>query len=451
MSHKTAFTTQARVLLCQQCGAPIEVANAGGLSPCSFCHAQNRIVGRSETGVAPARQPISEQERFARLSAQCDRPWILPESIKPFYEDGVVPDWKMDEALAVWKQTRTQVESTHDSEAAERLFALTIVIAQTYGEKKDPLRHRAMFESSLDVFTLPRHRQAILCGLSRGAIGAKDGASAEEWLRLCDARSDDIESDSEYRHAWATIHTHRAQFDRVLEMLGDDNSAVPIQLAMWDVCTLFRAHALERLGRVPEAIAALREAFARSGGRERMAMVRRSWEGLCPVSYAQAEQAPLHTSPRRSVAPIAMAAIMILSALSVVGVLVFTAIRNEEARVAAMPVPKTSPPPVVLTATEPPVVVVYADMPGTKQVVSAMRSRFKKCFDKGLAANPKLSGSSVVVVQIDGAGKVTSATATGSFPADVNACLQKEVTTGTFPPPKEGRATLSIPAIFGAK
>lgn len=448
MSHKTAFSTQARVLLCQHCGAPIEVANAGGLSPCSFCEAQNRIVGRSEAGVAPAREEISEQERFSRLRAQCDRPWRIPESLKPFYENGAVPDWKMDEALAVWKQTRATVESTNDHEAAERLLVLTVILAQTYGAKRDPLRHRAIFESSLDAFTLPRHRQVILCGLSRGAIAAKDRESAEEWLRLCDAHSDDIESDSEYRQAWATIHTHARAYDRVLEVLGAHNDTVPIQQALWDVCVLFRANALERLGRTSEAVAALQQALARPNGRGTMSMLVGVWDGFCPESYPRAQQAASHAAASPSKTPLLIG--LTVGVLGIAGLFVFAVMKTEERRLASRPLATTAtPPPITLVPIEP--ALAYADAPSTKRVVTAMRSGFKRCLDKGLAANPKLRGSSMVLAEIDGTGKVSAATASGSLPAELNACLQKEVLASAFPPPREGHATLSIPVTFDAR
>jgi hypothetical protein len=409
MRSATTFSTQARVLMCQNCGAPIEAANASGRSDCTFCTAQNQIVGRNQTLVAPVRAvPLSEEERIARLRAQCGQPWLIPPSLVALQEDSVIPAWKMDEALAVWKQTRAEVDTTHSPDAAERLIFLCLLLAQTYKKQNDLARWRAAYESTLDTITLPRHRQIVLCGLSCAAAATNDLASAEEWLSLCDARSDDLESDSEYRRARATIDTRAGRFDRVLQVLGATNDAVPIQLALQEVCAGLRANAREQLGQGP---------------------------------------AP---RPQRSMAPLAIAAVAVLGGLVLAGVLVAKAMQNEAAATAPPPPATTTPEPPQPTAT-PEAPVAYNDSPEVQQAVRKMGRPVTQCLNKSGALAAKGSTRFVITAQIDAAGKVTSAAVTPAFTPDVTACMQKVVTATTFPAPREGRGTVSFPIVIDSK
>lgn len=82
MSRKTAFSTQARVLLCQHCGAPIEVANAGGLSPCSFCEAQNRVVLAEIDGTGKVSAATASGSLPAELNA-CLQKEVLASAFPP--------------------------------------------------------------------------------------------------------------------------------------------------------------------------------------------------------------------------------------------------------------------------------------------------------------------------------------------------------------------------------
>src|SRR4051794_4875085 len=133
--HNTAFSTQARLLMCQNCGAPIEAKILGGFSQCPFCDAQNRVLGRKQTlvGASVPTSPITEDERLSRLRAQVGREITLPPSIASLQEGGVIPKWKMQEALAVWKQTREEIEATGSPDAAERFLRLSELLSQTYG------------------------------------------------------------------------------------------------------------------------------------------------------------------------------------------------------------------------------------------------------------------------------------------------------------------------------
>lgn len=291
----TLFSPTAHVVLCQSCGAPIEAAIVGGIVACRFCNAQNRIAARSETAVSATRGPqLPEPERLARLRAQDGRPLLPPQSLASLMPDAEIPVWKMQEALAVWQSTRRELATTNNYEAAERLLFLTMGLANRYSEQNDLVRQRAMFESALDVFTLPRHRQTMRCYLARAAAKMGDLPGAEAWIAPCDAFSDDLGSDSEFRFSRALIDTFSGNFQRVLEVLGAQAEAVPIQDAMDDVCTAFRANALEKMGYLAAAVEQLKYRMTK-GPRERAMLTKimevyRPW-GLCAQSFPHADNA----------------------------------------------------------------------------------------------------------------------------------------------------------------
>jgi tetratricopeptide (TPR) repeat protein len=291
----TLFSPTAHVVLCQSCGAPIEAAIVGGVLACRYCNAQNRIAGRSETAVSATRGPqLPEHERLARLRAQDGRPLLPPQSLVSLMPDGDIPVWKMQEALAVWQSTRRELATSNSYEAAERLLFLTMALANCYSEQNDLVRQRAMFESALDAFTLPRHRQTMRCYLARAAAKQGDLQGAEAWLAPCDAFSDDLGSDSEHRFSRALIDTFNGNFQRVLEVLGSAPEAVPIQDAMDDVCAVFRANALERMGYLQPAVEQLKQRMSK-GPRERTVIAKvievyRPW-GVCAQSFSHADNA----------------------------------------------------------------------------------------------------------------------------------------------------------------
>jgi hypothetical protein len=93
--------------------------------------------------------------------------------------NGTLEAWKVAEALSVWQSTRRERRTSSDFEAAERLLFLTIVLSQYFFDQGDRERQRALFESALEVFSLPRHRQMMLGYPSRCACRAGDLDAAQ--------------------------------------------------------------------------------------------------------------------------------------------------------------------------------------------------------------------------------------------------------------------------------
>jgi hypothetical protein len=74
-------------------------------------------------------------------------------------------------------------------------------------------------------------------------------------------------------------------------------------------------------------------------------------------------------------------------------------------------------------------------------------NKFRYCYEKGLAINPKLAGKVAVKFVIDKTGKVVSASDAGSTLAssDVVQCIVHGFTTMVFPAPKDGIVTVTYP------
>jgi hypothetical protein len=293
VSTDTTFSYQLRVAACDRCGAPCEATVAGGNFACRFCNAQNHLDVRDEALVAPTHAPISEMERIQRLRMQDGKPLLPPPSLMSLMPGGDLPDWKLNEAVAVWNSTRLELRAVRGNyDAAERLVFLTMVLAQRFQMKGDKLRQRSMLEGALDVVSLPRHRQILRGFLGRAAVRSGDLAAAEAWLKPCDPQSDDLQMDSAWRFTRAFIDTARGDFQSVLRVLGQGPQDVPIEDASDDVCATFRANAWEKLGRPDTAVMLLRERMSVGGGSGRQTIQRvcelyADWH-LCTMSYPQA-------------------------------------------------------------------------------------------------------------------------------------------------------------------
>lgn len=292
---RTKFSHDIRVLMCTQCGAPLEAEPGGGTFPCSYCGVTNQIVPRQTDArlAPPAPENISEEERLNRLRAQDGKPLLPPDSIKGLISGGGIPAWKVQEAIAVFQGTRKEVESSSDFAAAEQLLFLTLVLNNHFSKENDTTRQRALLESAVEAFKLPRHKQFVLGILSRRAVIDGDLQAAKEWLKPCDPRSDDLQADSSYRLSRALIDTAEGMFDQVHKILGANQQDVPIVDAMDALATLLRANAWEKQGRLDNAEALLKDYMGEGAASGRMSLQRlmKAYEPLqlCQKSFASAQ------------------------------------------------------------------------------------------------------------------------------------------------------------------
>jgi hypothetical protein len=289
----TSFSYRLRVHACDQCGGPVEGAVQGGTFACRYCRAQNHLGMRDEGMAIAPRPPIPEHERIARLRMQDGKPLLPPASLAQLMPGGRLEEWKVQEAVSVWNGTRRELRASPGNyEAAERLTFLTMVLSQHFHTKNERMQQRSLLESTLEVVSLPRHRQIMRGFLCRAAVRAGDLEGAEAWLAPCDTSSDDLETDSAYRFSRAFLDTARGDFQRVLQVLGNGPHDVPIEDASDDVCAVFRANAWEKLGRVDEAVSLLGARLQAGGGSgratvQRVVQLYSDWH-LCAQSYPHA-------------------------------------------------------------------------------------------------------------------------------------------------------------------
>jgi hypothetical protein len=288
---RTMFTTQVRVLFCENCGGPLETAVQGGAVPCSFCKATNAVRPRLDRFQAAGTQ-VSEPERIARLRMQDGVAMTPPPSLASLIAGNAIPDYRLAEAFDVFQATRREVKTTQSPDASERLYFLTVLAAGTLALKGDFTRVRALLETALDVVVLQRHQNCLRAMLARNAIREGDLASAEQWLSGCDPRAEDLPSDSDYRVSKALLETARRDFGAALSTLGRTNDEVPIQDALDEAATVVRANALEKLGDVAGAVQLLRDRMGRSTafGRQALEQFSRIYPSLalCAASLPQA-------------------------------------------------------------------------------------------------------------------------------------------------------------------
>ncbi len=300
------YTTEVRILLCESCGAPLEVGADGGVVACSYCRVQNHVLRRNPEGFAtPAKSlPVDENERLRRLRMQDGKPMVPPASLQSLMGPAGLADAKINEAFHVYQATRKEVVATHSAEAAERLYFLSLMLNTHLTTTKDDARRRALLETTLETVFLPRHIQVIRCMLATASAKERDLSSADKWLEPCDPRSDDIEADSSYRIAHAFVATVRGDFQKVLHMLGPQDEAYPFADAWDPTSAVLRANALERMGQHDAAVQALRDRMGREGfaGRAMMEKIINAHPemALCPQSFQLAHQGHVKVAAKKA-------------------------------------------------------------------------------------------------------------------------------------------------------
>lgn len=287
----SSHARQRRFVVCDRCGASLEVALQGGVARCTHCGADNQVRVPAEIALQPS-PAATEQERLTRLAAQ-DHGYDLPDDVAALVATGRVLPSRLGEAKQLWQTLRNAVRAGNEA-ALESLFALTRVLAERLLDDRDLVGQRALIESSLELLTSQQYQQVLRAYLARGACRAGDVASAEAWLATLTPRSDDLPSDTAYRYAKAYVDTAKGNWAGVLLVLGGAAGAVPL----WDEhepdCAVLRAHAWEAKGEVGHAVDLLVSLY-RDGGPAARARAKRfltlhaDWN-LCPASEPKAER-----------------------------------------------------------------------------------------------------------------------------------------------------------------
>lgn len=264
MSQGHEFDHTLRMLLCKQCGAPIEAETAGGTMACSYCNTKMVLQPRQSmhTKLQGEGEPVNEARRMEILKEQDGKPLMPPEDLRKYMLEGGFRSEKFDEAMPEWQGNRDDLEKGAPFQVEERFYFLTMFLYQHFSNTKDLKRQRAILESALEVLKEPRYKQDMYCMLARNAARGNDLDSADYWLSLCDEDSQDLHMDTAYRFASSYMASMRGDFKKVLWILGEKMNQIPIADVSDVVTLVIRANALEKLHRLKEAKAELLKVMA---------------------------------------------------------------------------------------------------------------------------------------------------------------------------------------------
>ncbi len=257
---KTLFSHDLRVLLCDQCGAAIDVALSGGIVQCRYCDATNHLVQRDERADlaearAAAESTISESERLAVLRQQDGQPLMPPPSMMHLVAGDELATGMIEQASSEWQAMRRRLQSGAPFTEQEHLFHLTLLLTPHLDER----RQRAFLETASEILEDARHRHMLRCLMAKRAVLAGDLASTEAWLALCNPKPTDLQMDSGYRLARCYLAIAGRRPQEVLELLGYRFDDVPIADGLDTEAAVLRAHAYEMSGDKPSATRLLQE------------------------------------------------------------------------------------------------------------------------------------------------------------------------------------------------
>lgn len=299
MSHGL-FSPATTVVSCIGCAASLTPPRDGyrgtrSAVRCPSCGQSNQLPGSDVTADrerAEAAPGMHEAQRIEQLRAQLDKPMLPPPTLAARVPRAWLAPPEVPVAQAEWLKARRELEAVHGFPAEERLYFLTVALAQYLWDARQDAALRALLDSARAHFEDPRHRQVVHALLARGAARTGDASSAEEWLALCSPCSDDLHVDTAYRLARAYVSARAGDHRNVLEVLGRQAGDVPIRPDLESIATLLRLDALERTGDIDGAVAILKYVLSVPQQRGELERLLRLYPELqaCPVSLLRAQR-----------------------------------------------------------------------------------------------------------------------------------------------------------------
>lgn len=94
--------------------------------------------------------------------------------------------------------------------------------------------------------------------------------------------------------------------------------------------------------------------------------------------------------------------------------------------------------------------VAVGSVANASRVVAGMRAGFRRCYQRGLDANPDIGGSISLTIQVGAGGNVSSVSggSSGNLPGSVVECVKARARAAQFAPPDGGSAVISVPVSF---
>lgn len=245
-----AYQAEQHYLFCDHCGAPVHFAPSSARAQCGHCRAPLELRMRPEAAAMPPRAR-SEDERLLILGSQERRFFPPRELIHLFVGERVPPDRERD-AWAQFHALRAALQTRRDPGLSEQLFALGLALGELAIERGDGIALRALLDSVLFASSSPRHHQVMRALFARGALRAGLAAEAEAWLAACDARSEDLISDTAYRYARAYADSARGDWAAVVRVLHAGE--LPLSDIYAPECAVLCANAWEKLDQRATAV-----------------------------------------------------------------------------------------------------------------------------------------------------------------------------------------------------
>ncbi len=266
----SAYTTELRALMCPQCGAPVTTPPQGGAFQCNYCRAVGSFGARVDAAAhRPPPAPADEAARLEKLRFQHAQghlaspysTFVAPQDVTHLVE--LRPPHSWGPWFEAWKRAvamLVQQPTDPNQRRVAWLAQLTATAVLNLGSL-DPPRARAIRETALDLLPDPGHKHQIRCVLSRGACLQHDLKSAEQWLAACDPYPGNITLDTEYRMSASFLHLAHGRWAAILETLGNQPGAIPIDFGRDMLAGLLRVHACEELGYTQAADGQMRWLF----------------------------------------------------------------------------------------------------------------------------------------------------------------------------------------------
>jgi hypothetical protein len=266
----SAYTTQLRALLCPTCGAPVTTPPQGGGFTCGYCRAVGSIGARTDARPHHAPPPPQEEQaRLAKLRFQYEQgqlaspysAFVAPADLTHLV--ALRPPHSWGPWFEAWKAAVAGLIQQPTMPNQRRVFwlaQLTGMAVLNLGST-DPMRARAVRETALELLPDPGHKHLLRCTLSRAACSQHDVASAEQWLAGCDPYPGNLTLDTDYRLSLSVLSLAQGRWQVILETLGNQPNAIPIDYGRDMLAGMLRVHACEELGYLQAADGQLRYWF----------------------------------------------------------------------------------------------------------------------------------------------------------------------------------------------
>jgi predicted transcriptional regulator len=256
-----------RVLVCPNCGAPIQVAPAGGSITCTYCRVTCVLDARPalRSGKLTLLDPASpaERERVEKLRILAatyddseDR--LSLNKVPQAYVD--VDGFDMSRATAKRLDKAFRAAVAQRDEVPERtLWWLAERLVNLWNMRNDRARAGAVAQTAVEALVDPDFKHGMYTQLASSARHSDDLDEAETWLAQCNPATTQLALDNSFRTAVAHLCLARHDPTTALKMVGEVATTFPWAPPVAPMAWLLRAASHELRGAHASADEDLRE------------------------------------------------------------------------------------------------------------------------------------------------------------------------------------------------